>query len=121
MPEAQTYGGGCHCGRVRFTVTTALTPVVACNCSICAKRGALLTFVAPDALEHTAGSDADLTEYLFHKHVIRHLFCPVCGILPYAKGAGVVSGKPMMAVNVRCLDGVDVEALEITRFDGRSL
>ena len=121
MPETRTYSGGCHCGRVRFTVTTALTPVVACNCSICAKRGALLTFVAPEAFEHTAGSDADLTEYLFHKHVIRHLFCPVCGILPYAKGIAPGSGKPMVAVNVRCLDGADVEALEITRFDGRSL
>jgi hypothetical protein len=120
MPEARKYSGGCHCGRLRYEVTTALTPVISCNCSICQKRGSLLTFVAPDQFEHTIGGDEDLTEYLFNKHVIRHLFCPVCGILPYAKGIGP-GGNAMVAVNVRCLDGVDIDTLEITKFDGRNI
>jgi hypothetical protein len=119
MPEAQQYSGGCHCGKVRYEVTTALTPVMSCNCSMCSKRGSLLTFVTPDQFTQTAGSDADLTEYQFNKHVIRHLFCPVCGILSYAKGTGP-DGKPMVAINARCLDEVDLDALEITKFDGRS-
>ena len=42
MPEMRTYGGGCHCGRVRYEVATSLEPVIDCNCSICQKRGALL-------------------------------------------------------------------------------
>ena len=41
--EARTYTGGCHCGKVRYEVETALTPVLDCNCSICQKRGALWT------------------------------------------------------------------------------
>jgi hypothetical protein len=120
MTEPRKYEGGCHCGRVRYAVTTALTPVISCNCSICSKRGSLLTFVPPDQFEHTKGSDADLTEYRFNKHVVRHLFCPVCGILSYGKGT-TPDGKQMVAINVRCLDDVDVKALEITEFDGRSL
>jgi hypothetical protein len=120
MPEARKYSGGCHCGRVRYEVTTALTPVISCNCSICQKRGSLLTFVGLDQFAHTKGSDEDLTEYRFNKHVIGHLFCPVCGILPYGKGIGP-NGKPMVAINVRCLDDVDLDALEITKFDGRSM
>lgn len=120
MPEAQTYDGGCHCGRVRFAVTTALMPVISCNCSICSKRGTLLTFVGEDAFRHTAGSDGELTEYRFNTHRIRHLFCPVCGIASYGKGVGP-NGKVMVAVNVRCLDGVDLGALEVTAFDGRAL
>jgi hypothetical protein len=120
MPEARKYEGGCHCGRVRYTVITALTPVISCNCSICSKRGSLLTFVPAGQFEYVKGSDADLTEYQFNKHVIRHLFCPVCGILPYARGTPPGAKQEMVAINVRCLDDVDVKALEITEFDGRS-
>jgi hypothetical protein len=120
MLEARRYEGGCHCGHVRYAVTTALTPVISCNCSICSKRSSLLTFVPEDQFEHIKANDADLTEYRFNKHVIRHLFCPVCGIHSYGKGTGP-DGKPMVAINVRCLDDVDVKALEITEFDGRSI
>jgi hypothetical protein len=120
MPEAQTYTGGCHCGRVRYSVMSALTPVMACNCSICSKRGSILTFVAPDQFTLTKGDEAALTEYRFNKHVIRHLFCPTCGILSYARGAVPATGQEMVAVNVRCLDGVDPSGLAITQVDGRS-
>ena len=45
MPEAKTYTGGCHCGKVRYEATTDLGQVLSCNCSICTKRGLLLSFV----------------------------------------------------------------------------
>jgi hypothetical protein len=120
MPEARKYSGGCHCGRVRYEVTTTLQPVISCNCSICSKRGSLLNFVGLDQFAHTVGNDDVLTEYTWNKHVIRHLFCPVCGILSYAKGVAP-DGRKMVAINVRCLDGVDPKTLEITEFDGASL
>jgi hypothetical protein len=120
MPDARKYTGGCHCGRVQYEVTTALQPVMSCNCSICSKRGSLLTFVPASQFAHTKGSDADLTEYTWNKHIIHHLFCPVCGILSYARGTDP-KGNEMVAINVRCLDGVDIDSLEITKFDGRSM
>ena len=34
--------GSCHCGRIAFEVEGELTAAVACNCSICSRKGALL-------------------------------------------------------------------------------
>ena len=48
MAESKNFSGGCHCGLVRFDVTADLSHVLACNCSICTKRGALWTFVPPE-------------------------------------------------------------------------
>jgi hypothetical protein len=55
----------------------------------------------------------------FNQHAIKHRFCPVCGIHPLAMVSDP-SGKPMAAINVRCLEGVDFSALPMKHFDGRS-
>ena len=34
----QTHTGGCHCGRVRFEITTDLSRASECNCSLCSFR-----------------------------------------------------------------------------------
>jgi hypothetical protein len=111
--------GGCHCGNVRYSVEiAAFEPVISCNCSMCQKRGSLLTFVPADSFTLEKGADA-LTEYLFNKHVIHHKFCSTCGILPFAEGKGP-DGKAMVAINVRCLDDIDLKSLNVTEFDGRN-
>ncbi len=118
MSEAKTYTGGCHCGKVRYEVTTDLGMVISCNCSICSKKGYLLAFVPESAFRLLSGKDAT-TDYLFNKHVIHHRFCSACGIESYANGTDP-KGNAMVAINVRCLDGVEPDALTITKFDGRS-
>lgn len=118
MAEAKSYTGGCHCGKVRYTVETALTPVIECNCSICKKRGTLLTFVPPAAVDFESGADG-LTEYRFNSKKIAHLFCPTCGVAAYSRGK-TPDGKEMVAINVRCLDGVELDGLDITHYDGAS-
>jgi len=119
MTETKTHHGSCHCGAVRYKVTVALDGVMSCNCSICQKRGSLLAFVPGDAFKLEQGGDA-LTEYRFNKHVIHHLFCKTCGILSFARGKSR-DGAEMVAINVRCLDDVDIAALSVTHFDGRSM
>lgn len=119
MAEAKTYEGGCHCGTVRYRVTLALDPVISCNCSICSKTGTLLAFAPAASLELLRGADA-LADYQFGKKRIHHLFCTRCGIRSFARGVGR-SGEPTVAVNVRCLDGVELDALPTRKFDGRSL
>jgi hypothetical protein len=116
---SQSHAGGCHCGKVRYEVETSLDGVLACNCSICAKRGTLLTFV-PAARFTLQRGEADLSDYQFNKHHIHHLFCATCGVASFARGIGP-GGAEMVAVNVRCLDDVDPGALTITHFDGKSL
>lgn len=116
---ASKYTGRCHCGAVRYTVEVDLSqPVTSCNCSMCGRAGTLLAFAPADKFTLEQGSDA-LTDYQFHKHVIHHLFCKVCGIKSFARGVGP-GGKEMAAINVRCLDGVDLGALQIKQIDGRS-
>jgi hypothetical protein len=119
VTEATTYEGGCHCGNVRYEVDTDLDSVMSCNCSICQKRGSLLTFVPAAQFRLRSGADS-LADYQFNKKTIHHLFCKNCGVGSFARGTGP-DGAEMIAVNVRCLDGIDVSALTITPFDGRSL
>lgn len=111
--------GGCHCGKVRYEVELELGKAVECNCSICSKKASLLAFVPEPAFELLSG-EADLADYQFNKHVIHHLFCKTCGIGSFSRGK-MPDGSPMVAINVRCLDDVDLSKVEVTKFDGRSL
>ena len=113
------YQGSCHCGRVAFDVEGTIDSVLACNCSMCGRKGSLLWFVPRDALKLRT-PDADASSYTFNKHVIKHRFCPVCGIHPYGEGSDP-KGNRMAAVNVRCLDDVDLDKLKVSHFDGRAL
>jgi hypothetical protein len=119
MASAQRHTGGCHCGRVRYEVDTDLAQVIACNCSICSKRGLLLSFVAADKFTLISG-DGEQTVYHFNKGAIDHLFCKTCGVASYAEGKKP-DGQAMVAINVRCLDGIDLDSLTLTPVDGRSL
>ena len=120
MTELKQYSGGCHCGQVRFEVEADLAaPVIECNCSICGKSGTRLTFVPAAQFKLLQGEDG-LTDYLFAKQHIHHLFCNRCGIKSFARGA-TPDGDQMFAINARCLDGADLEALTVQHFDGKSL
>lgn len=114
-----TYKGSCHCGNVTFEVDGEPTEALACNCSVCSRKGALLWAVPRDRLRVLTAEDA-LGTYTFNKHHIRHRFCPVCGIHPYSEGVDR-EGNRLTVVNIRCLDGIDPEALPVHDFDGRSL
>jgi hypothetical protein len=111
----QTYAGGCHCGRVRFRVTANLSRVTYCNCSMCAKKGFLHLIVPPEHFELISGKDA-LTTYRFNTGAAQHTFCSNCGIHPFYVPR---SDPDKIDVNVRCLDGVNLETLEIKVFDGQ--
>ena len=113
-----TYSGGCHCGQVRFDVTADLSKVYSCNCSICLKRGALWAFVSPESFALRSGAEA-LVDYQFNKKLIHHLFCRQCGVGSFSRGIAR-SGRNVVTVNVRCLDGVDLSALTLTPVDGKN-
>lgn len=113
------YSGGCHCGAVRFEVDTAIDKLMACNCSICAKRGYLLAFTPDKNFKLLRGEDA-LSDYQFNKKIIHHYFCKTCGVAAFGKGA-LPDGTPMRAINARCLDDFDIAAVPVSQFDGKSL
>jgi hypothetical protein len=111
--------GGCHCGKIAYEVDGEITEVTECNCSICASRGYLLAFLPADKLRLRT-PESEMRYYTFNTHKIRHYFCPNCGSAPFGMGQDG-KGNPMAAVNVRCLEGVDLKALKINSFDGRKL
>jgi hypothetical protein len=120
MAKKERYSGGCHCGAVRFEVEADLADVISCNCSICSTKGILWTMVPETAFTLVSG-EGKMTEYRFHKRMIRHLFCATCGAEAFAPGTDPATGSEMVGVNVRCLDGVDLESLKLTPFDGKAL
>ncbi len=116
----KTYTGGCHCHKVRYEVDIEnLTEAMSCNCSICAKRGWLLTFVPKSAFRLVSGQD-EVTTYHFNKNLIDHIFCKTCGTASYGMGKDG-NGTEMVAINVRCLDDVDLDSLTINAYDGKNI
>jgi hypothetical protein len=112
------YKGSCHCGKVAFEVSGEIGTVMSCNCSICQRKGALMWFVPREQLRLLTPDD-NASTYLFNKHVIRHRFCLTCGMHPYGEGKDA-KGNAMAAINVRCIEGIDLGSIPVTHFDGRS-
>ncbi|HSO31052.1 MAG TPA: GFA family protein [Labilithrix sp.] len=118
MTEPKLHKGGCHCKKVRYEVTIAADSAMGCNCSMCSKKGSLLSFVGVDAFRLKSGED-NLTDYQFNKHAIHHLFCKTCGVTSFARG-NKPDGTAMVAVNVRCLDDFDLDAVTVKMVDGKA-
>jgi hypothetical protein len=113
------YTGSCHCGKVAFEVEGEITSGMACNCSMCSRRGSLLWFAPRDALRLLT-PEQDASTYEFNKHTIRHRFCATCGIHVFGEGVDP-KGNRMAAVNIRCLETFDVSSVPVTEFNGRAL
>ena len=114
------YTGGCQCGAVRYEVECSLDQPVTCNCSRCSRLGWIMCFASMEDFSLRSGADR-LSVYTFNREIVRHQFCSVCGIEPFARGVPPGRDEEMIAVNVRCLDGIDLDRLEPRKVDGKSL
>jgi hypothetical protein len=103
----KAYRGSCHCGRVRFEVQADLDHVRVCDCSMCRRRGSLNHRVAEGDLKILTPLD-ELALYQWNTHTAKDYFCPVCGIQPFRRPR---TAPEQWTVNVRCLEGVDLEAI----------
>ena len=115
----KTYTGGCHCGAVRFEVDMNLEGAMACNCSLCSKRGWLLAFAPASSFRLLKGDDAQ-TEYQFNKKVIHHLFCKTCGTASFGRGMAP-DGSETVAINLRCIDNLDLTTLPVMEYNGKDV
>jgi hypothetical protein len=124
----KTYQGACHCKAVRFEVDADIDHVRVCDCSICARRGALNFRVPADALRlHTPL--AAMSVYRWGSMTAADYFCPVCGILPFRTpshptAAERVAGMQPFegwAINTRCLEGFDTTSVPIEHVHGSLL
>ena len=94
----------CHCGGVEAEVNLSekLEKVSRCNCSICKKKGYIMTPVSPENFKLVKGQDL-LTLYQYHTKVAKHYFCSKCGIHTHANPR---SNPKIYTVNVACIEGV---------------
>lgn len=112
------FTGSCHCGAIAFVVQEdPPTRAMQCNCSICRRKAPLHHFTTPERFTLQTPIDAVAT-YRFNHHIIAHHFCPVCGVAPFAEGKG--PDGPMVEINLRCADGIDLDALQVQLYDGAS-
>lgn len=109
--------GSCHCGNVKFEVEGEVDSGLACNCSMCQRKGSLLWFVPREKMKLLT-PETNAASYTFNKHAIKHRFCPTCGIHPYGEGKDP-KGNPTAAINLRCLEDFDLEAVKVTHWNGR--
>jgi len=105
----------CHCGEFRIEVDAELVGLHECNCSTC-RRSGFLHWKVPAGAVKLLTEKRRMSIYLWREFTAGHHFCPTCGT------AMLRSGYPgdRVSINARCIEGVDVFALEIGRYDGRN-
>ena len=119
------YRGSCHCGAVRFEIDAEIDHVRVCDCSICRQRGALNFRVSRENLRMLCGWDA-LVLYQWGSHTAQDYFCATCGILPFRRPSDPTPAERRegiapfdgWAVNIRCLEGIDIGALPVVLIHG---
>jgi len=109
--------GSCHCGAVKFAITTDFPELTTCDCSICARKNALMVKVHESQFELLSGADS-LTEYQFHTRTARHFFCKHCGIYPFHRKQVT---PDHFGVNVHCLDDFDPAGIPVRATDGKGM
>jgi len=124
----KTYNASCHCGAVRFKFTCdEITTGRRCNCSICIRKGVVMSAQYFRSSEVQVEGAESLAVYQFGDRDVNHHFCRTCGISPFTTIASVPPDYKGAArpgdyrVNLGCVDGLDPLALEIEILDGRSL
>lgn len=113
------YRGSCHCGNVAYEVEGTIEGAMACNCSMCQRKGVLMWFV-PRAQLTLLTPESNVRNYTFNKHAINHRFCGNCGIHAYGDGKDP-RGNEMAMINLRCIDELELDAIPVKHFNGRDL
>jgi hypothetical protein len=117
---SRRYTGSCHCGAVRFSFGgEEISAGVRCNCSLCSRRGALMSRERIPESELTIEAPEGMVGmYQFGALTAKHYFCKRCGVYTFHETAS----KPgHFRVNLGCVEGIEPHELDSELFDGRSL
>ena len=95
----------CHCGSIEAEINLEanLEKILRCNCSICKRKGAIMSMVKNDDFKITKGAEK-LKLYQFHTKVAKHFFCTICGIYTHHNPR---SNPSMTGFNVGCIEEID--------------
>ena len=100
----------CHCEAIEaeINITGNLDKILRCNCSLCKRKGAVMSMVKNEDFKITNGADK-ISLYQFHTKVAKHYFCSICGIYTHHNPR---SNPAMTGFNLGCIDEVDTFSLK---------
>ncbi|KAK3174747.1 hypothetical protein OEA41_001993 [Lepraria neglecta] len=122
----QSYQGSCHCGKVTFALQSEPLndlEVTDCNCNICARNGYLWIYPSKDAVQ-LQGEESLRHHSRYYKSddkVAGHGFCSTCGVFVLNKLGEPNADSGILPINVRAINGVDLDGLKIKKHDGKTL
>jgi hypothetical protein len=95
----------CHCGSVELEVSlpNGLVDPHRCDCSMCRRRGAIVSPVLLNDIKIVKGEDT-LSLYQFNTMTAKHYFCSKCGIYTHHQRR---SNPKEYSFNVACLEGIN--------------
>jgi hypothetical protein len=119
-----TLKASCHCRATQFTVETAPIELASCNCSFCAKRGALWAYYTPAQFKLITAPDR-VSTYQWGSYTVKHHYCAICGCGTFSESPDWSKGEPdfdnpRVGVNARLFDGFDLEPLPVRKMDGKA-
>ena len=91
--------GSCHCHSVRLLLTALPEQVVACDCSLCSRRGMLWAHYADNEVAVEGFTEG----YEWGDETISFRHCPKCGCTTHWESRVRTGGS--VAVNARLIDG----------------
>ena len=100
----------CHCGEIEAEINTSsnLSKIMRCNCSICKRKGAVMSMVKNEDFKIIKGA-SKLKLYQYHTKVAKHYFCSICGIYTHHNPR---SNPAMTGFNLGCIDEIDTFTFE---------
>ena len=125
----------CHCGDAKVSIPHAPETAKSCNCSFCARTGAVWAYFSPDEVEIQAQG---VRTYSASGGMNGHNFCGRCGMHVWGESPDWASvydmdGKPkpgfeagamptarIVGINLRLVDDLDWSKIEVEMLDGRN-
>ena len=99
----------CHCKKVEAQINIKkIEKVLRCNCSLCKRKGAIMSMVKNEDFKIVKGQD-EIKIYQFHTNVAKHYFCSNCGIYTHHNPR---SNPSMTGFNLGCIDEFDTFNLD---------
>jgi hypothetical protein len=124
----------CHCGQTRIELPAPPLEAKSCNCSYCARTGAVWAYYAPGELRFIS-REGEAT--YAPSGMNQHHFCSACGMqtwgdspnwaslynndgTPKNGDANAMPSERTYSVNLRLVDELDWGSVTVTEVDGRA-
>lgn len=109
MSKQNAIDGGCHCGNIRYTFYTSLSPQQLsyrmCGCRFCSKQGAVYTSDPQGRLE--LNYSGEISVYQFASKDVEFVSCKTCGIMTHVLCAS--DTQQYAALNTNSFDDIPAD------------